>query len=96
MTVTIITAQNASEPKAAKMRLPRSEPENIFENSFRTLCVGVSDQANMPGLPGMIVAAITEAERTSENAAAKTLFVVSALKNMGLFLFLFHSSEPFR
>jgi hypothetical protein len=41
----------------------------------------------MLGLPGMMVAAITEAERTSENAAAKTLFVVSALKNMGLFLF---------
>jgi hypothetical protein len=50
----------------------------------------------MLGLPGMMVAAITEAERTSENAAAKTLFVVSALKNMGAIPFSNCSGEPFR
>jgi len=50
----------------------------------------------MPGLPGMMVAAITALERTSENAAAKTLFVVSAVKNIVISFQLIRFGEPFR
>ncbi|MDX1703694.1 MAG: hypothetical protein R3235_05320 [Altererythrobacter ishigakiensis] len=52
------------------------------------MCVEVSNQANNAGLAGMIVAAITAVERTSEKAAAKILLVVSVVKNI---VISFHS-----